>query len=73
MDIFRISSQHPINKRYWTFCGDDYGYNLFKDKKPKEVAIDVINTVLNGQEIDTMKVIDLFSLMLGMNGEKEHI
>jgi hypothetical protein len=55
MDIFRISSQHRIDKRYWTFCGDDYGYNLFKGKKPKEVAIDVINTVLNGQEIDNMQ------------------
>ena len=42
MDIFRVSSQHRINKKYWTFCGDDYGYNLFNDKKPKEVAINII-------------------------------
>lgn len=55
MDIFRISSQHRIDKRYWTFCGDDYGYNLFKDKKPKEVAINIIRQVFNGQNIDNMQ------------------
>lgn len=55
MDIFRVSSQHRINKKYWTFCGDDYGYNLFNDKKPKEVAINIIRQVFNGQNIDNMQ------------------
>ena len=55
MDIFRISSQHRINMRYWSFCGDDYDYNLFKYKKPKEVAINIIRQVLNGQNLDNMQ------------------
>lgn len=37
------------------FCGDDYGYNLFEDKKPKEVAINIIRQVFNGQNIDNMQ------------------
>lgn len=41
--------------RYWSFCGDDYGYNLFYDKKPKEVAMNIIHQVFNGQDIDNMQ------------------
>lgn len=55
MDIFRVSSQHRINMRYWSFCGNDYGYNLFNDKKPKEVAINIIRQVFNWQNIDNMQ------------------
>lgn len=55
MDIFRISSQHRINMRYWSLCGDDNGYNLFKDKKPKEAAINIIRQVFNGKNIDNMQ------------------
>jgi len=55
MDIFRISTKHWINRRHWTFCGDDYGYNLFKDKKPKEVAINIISQVFNEQNIENMQ------------------
>jgi hypothetical protein len=41
--------------KYWTFCGDDYGYGLLKERKPREVAISIIAQVFNGQDIDNFQ------------------
>lgn len=55
MDISRKSGRYDLNMRYWKLCGDDYGYGLFKNKKPKEVAINIIRQVFNEQDIDNMQ------------------
>jgi hypothetical protein len=73
MDIFRISSQHRINMRYWSFCGDDYDYNLFKDKKPKEVAINIIRQVFNGQNLDNMQFAYKLFFYRGKNNLQDRI
>lgn len=33
-----------------SFCGEDYGYGMFKNKKPKEIAIELINQVFKPEE-----------------------
>ena len=73
MDIFRISSQHCINMKYWTFCGNDCGYGLFQGKKPKEVAISIIHQVFNEQEIDNKQFAYKPSYYRGQNNLQDRI
>lgn len=45
MKVRRISSTKELG-RGWQFIAEDYDYGLFEDKKPKEVALELIRMAL---------------------------
>lgn len=56
IDMRRIEHSPDMS---WKLCGDDYDYKLFSNKKPRELALEIINTVFNEEEIKNKRFLYL--------------
>lgn len=54
MTKVNIKRSTKVPSRDWWYCGEDYGYGLFKKEKPKDVAIRLIKTVFADKDISNM-------------------
>ena len=56
----------------FAFCGEDYGYNLFTNKKPKQLAKEIIHSVF-GDGVENMQFLYWVRRYYGPNNLQDAI
>lgn len=78
----KIISYTTYSKKYWwarpaqngcKFCGEDYGYGMFKTRRPKEVAKAIIEAVFAGKDIENYVFIYIPHYYRGKNNLQDRI
>ena len=73
IDIERREPTVVLGRPHWNLCADDYGYQMYRTKRPRDHAVSLIKSVFSDEEIKTKRFVYVPRVYRGRQSQMDTI